>query len=291
MRADAIASALREATAACAPAAGHDWLRERIAALTAAAAAEAALAAFTAAGRHVGRGALATPASVAGPDDEIALTGWCADELARAAILATVAAAAPGSLAGVVDAAYRDGDSREKQAVIRALALLPDGARFVDVALDAGRTNETPLFGALACDNPYPARHYPELELNKLVMKAAFVGAPLDRIVGLRRRANPELARMAMEYIDQQESAGRAFPPELWRAIAPHPPPGAVARMLGYASHAVAAHRAAALRALAEVAQPRTRSFLDERRALERDPEVAAALADALSAIDRNAKE
>lgn len=264
-----------------------EWLREVTAELAAGGAAERALPAFVGAARRVGRRPLGPGAGVArAPDGDVSLEVFCADEAARAAVLLAVAVGSPVELAAVVDTAHREGDHREKAAVVRALALLPDAGRFVDLALDAGRTNDTDLFRALACDNPYPARFYPELEFNKLVMKAAFVGAPIDRIAGLDRRASRELARMGMEYIDEQESAQRRFPPEIWLAVAAVPPPGALGRMLGYLSHSTPEHRLGAARGLERAADPRARSFLAERLEVERDPAVRAAVTSALRSLE-----
>jgi hypothetical protein len=244
--------------------------------------------AFAQAARRIGRQPLAVDPdeTLAGPLDPVPLAGFSADVAGRVALLMALGETRPQALNDTVDALYREGDTGEKIAVVRALPLLPDQERWVWLALDAGRTNETDLFRAVACDNPFPARHYPELEFNKLVMKAAFVRAPVERIVGLLRRANPELSRMAMEHIDEQESAGRSFVSELWPAIAVHPPPGAIGRMLGYASHSVGAQRLGAARGLAVAAQPRTRSFLAERLELERDDAVREALLEAVRKID-----
>ncbi|HUS67179.1 MAG TPA: EboA domain-containing protein [Kofleriaceae bacterium] len=186
---------------------GSDWLRET-AMLIAAETAELAPA-FAAAPRQVGRAPLPPGPALCGPDDPVATDGWTVDDAARAVLL----------LASDLDAVwdvYRGGDSREKRAIVRALPLLPDGAALVELALDAGRTNERDLFAALALGNPYPQRHYGELEWNKLVMKAVFVGLPLDAVVGLERRANPELTRMAHDYAAERRAAARPCPDDLW---------------------------------------------------------------------------
>lgn len=240
---------------------------------------------FAVATRQVGREPLTDAVDLTGPDDVVSTAGWPRDVAARVCVLAFIAERHPDELVRLVGELYRDGDSREKAGVLRALSLLGDGARFVTLALDAGRTNETDLFATLACDNPFPARHYPELELNKLVMKAAFVGVPIDRIVGLDRRANPELARMGMEYIDEQESARRRFPPEIWLAIAPHPPIGAVARMLGYLSHSITENRLWAARGLGLAGDGRAVTFLEERQRIEPDDQVCAAIAHSLTSL------
>lgn len=257
------------------------WLDDVIASTAAGPA--GALRGFVAATRQVGRDLVAAPAGAVlhGPDDEITVAGWSADTAARVAILCALDR--HGHAAAAADTLHREGDNREKAAIVRALCLLEHGGAVVELALDAGRTNDTTLFGALATDNPYPARHYPELEFNKLVMKAAFVGAPIERIVGLDRRANPELSRMAMEYIDEQQSARRRFPPAMFLAIAPHPGPGSVGRLIGYLGHAIAENRLWAARALARARDDQATPFLRERASIERNADVREAIAAALS--------
>jgi hypothetical protein len=263
-----------------------DWLRDTAQALAGGAPASATCApAFVAASRRLGRGPLVTGAALAGPDDPVPTDGWSLDDAGRAALLVAAAAGSPDDLADLIDELYRHGDSREKRGVVRSLALLPDAGRFASIALDAGRTNESDLFAALACGNPFAARHYAELEWNKLVMKAAFVGAPLETIVGLDRRANPELCRMGMDYVSEQEAAGRRFPPGIWLLVAPHAQPAAIARMIGYLNHSVAEVRRGAALGLGRSRQRRAREFLIERAAVEPDETVRAAVAHALEEI------
>jgi hypothetical protein len=249
---------------------------------------DAFLTSFSATSRQLGRApldlALASEDECLNcPLDSVPLTGFTADVAGRALLLLTVSERALDEAAW---AAYGEGDTLEKLAVVRSLSLLPATAqtRLLPLALDAGRTNEARLFEALACDNPFPARHYPELEWNKLFMKAAFVRAPLERMLGLTRRENPELARMALDYVEEQESAGRAFPASIWLGVAAFPPPGAIAKLLGYATHAVASVRLGAVRGLLRARDPRSASFLSERLAIESDDTVRAALEEALRA-------
>ncbi|HKE19669.1 MAG TPA: EboA domain-containing protein [Kofleriaceae bacterium] len=262
------------------------WLRDTARSLAGGAAASATCApAFVAAARRLGRGPLAAGEPLPGPDDPVPTGSWSVDDAGRAALLVAAAAGSPDSLADLADELYRQGDSREKRAVVRSLPLLPDAGRFAPLALDAGRTNETDLFTALACDNPFAARHYGEQELNKLVMKAAFVGAPLERIVGLDRRANPELARMAMDYVSEQEAALRRFPPDIWLLVAADVTPAALGRMIGYLNHSAAEVRRGAARGLGRAGQARARPFLGDRAAIETDGHVRAAIAQALEEI------
>jgi len=244
------------------------------------------LATFTSAARTLGRSPIRAPSAAACTVLESALlVDLSTDVAGRALLLCALAEAAPHKLEDAVTIAYEDGDTLEKLAIVRCLALLPQAERFTRLALDAGRSNDLDLLRALACHNPFPAQHYDDRAWNKLFMKAAFVELPLAEIIAARERDNPELSRMALQYIEQQESALRSFPAELWLAVAAFPPPGAVAKLLGYASHAVVEQRLATVRALTRVRQTRTASFLRERVSVETDARVHGELTRALQAL------
>ncbi len=134
---------------------------------------------------------------------------WGADEVARAALLIR---AYPRV---VPEEMWAHGDNRERQAVLKALPLLPEPERFVALAIEACRSNVLTVFEAIACENPYPAQHFPDLHFNQMVLKAAFNGVALARIVGLLQRRNEELARMATDFAAERRAAGRAVPADL----------------------------------------------------------------------------
>jgi hypothetical protein len=48
-----------------------------------------------------------------------------------------------------------------------------------------------------------------------MVLKAVFVGAPVSRVVGLDRRATPELRRMASDYAAERRAAHRVVPEDV----------------------------------------------------------------------------
>jgi hypothetical protein len=183
---------------------------------------EAFLLAFASAGRWVGRTSLAPAAEdlvalrAAGIDWSI--RSWRLDDVARILLLLRAAAAEPGTgLETLVAQSYARGDTDERRAVLRALALLPAPERFVPLAVEACRTNVQPLFEAIACENPYPAAHFAPAGFNQMVLKALFVGVALDRVVGLAERDTPELRRMAADYASERRAAGRAVPADVER--------------------------------------------------------------------------
>jgi hypothetical protein len=176
--------------------------------------------AFALAARRAGRTA---PEPTAAEVDRLHAAGlawpvafWGFDGLSRAALLLHAAAAlAPGELEALVEECFLGGDTRERQAVLRTLALLPDPGRFVPLAVDACRTSVQPVFEAIACENPYPARHFPESSFNQMVLKAIFIEVAVGRILGLEARVTPELRRMAADYASERRAAGRIVPADV----------------------------------------------------------------------------
>jgi hypothetical protein len=115
---------------------------------------------------------------------------------------------------------YEQGDTREQQSWMRTVAWLPECERYLAVVIDTCRTNIQPLFQAVACENPYPARYFPERNFNQMVLKALFNNVALARIRGLDQRRNSELARMASDYAAERRAAGRSVPTDIGLAIA-----------------------------------------------------------------------
>jgi hypothetical protein len=110
--------------------------------------------------------------------------------------------------------------NRDRRATcwLRAVALLPDRGASSLTSTRAGPI--LPNFEAVACENPYPSRYFPDGNFNQVVMKAMFNGIRLDRVIGVAARANPELARMAADFAAERRAAGRPVPADLWMALA-----------------------------------------------------------------------
>ena len=138
------------------------------------------------------------------------------DEVTRAAfLLRALECLPPAGHAAFVDEVYRRGDSREQAALLRALCLLPAPERFLATAVEACRTNVRAVFEAIACGNPYPARHFPEPSFNQMVLKVLFVELPLGSVVGLGERTTAELRRMGEDYARERRAAGRPVPSDI----------------------------------------------------------------------------
>jgi hypothetical protein len=185
---------------------GRMWLDQVLTAAGGARRADRLLAAYAGARRRLGDAPVESP------------PGWTCDEVGRAALLYEALIADPhADHAALVDGVFRKGDTAERRALLRALCLLPDPARFAPTAIEACRTNVVPVFEAIACDNDFPERWFPDEAFNQLVLKALFLEVPLARVRGLAARAQGELARMALDYAAERRAAGRSVPADLAR--------------------------------------------------------------------------
>lgn len=154
-------------------------------------------------------------------------TGWPLSAVGRAALLAKACAdLAPDEHVPFIARVFKTGDNAERAALLRALQLLPSPERFAETAMDACRSSVQSVFEAIACENPYPARFFPELNFNQLVLKAFFTEVPVRRIVGLDERRTPDLVRMAEGYASERRAAGRSVPRDL-HVVTGKPPPTA----------------------------------------------------------------
>ncbi len=187
---------LHAALGSVAPASGLAWLEQALIRLAASDELDQTLSLLSAmARRQLGQARLAMePMTLATPAGDLDVSTWTAADAGRVVLLLEAARLQPARGVELVTHTYRQGDEIERMAVARGLSLFPDGAALKPLALDIGRTNSLPLFAALALANPYPAAYYSDHEFNQLVLKVAFMGLALEAIIGLSRRANPELA-------------------------------------------------------------------------------------------------
>lgn len=176
-------------------------------------------AAYAGAGRRLSSQAVAVEAEEAAVLAGMGLpplSGWTLAEVGRAALLSCAMGVLPvEERVAFIDDTYRRGDSGEQRALLRALSFLPHPDRFLATAVEGCRTNVQTVFEAIACDNDYPARYFPDRSFNQMVLKALFTGAPLGRIVGLAGRVTLELTRMVEDYTRELQTAGRRVPGDI----------------------------------------------------------------------------
>lgn len=204
--------------------AAANWVTDAAAAAAAGGSADALCAAYTAAPKHVGQAHLVLThreeQALAAVVPQFSVAHWTMDDAARCALLTAVAARMdPDAFVAAAAECFERGDAREQQSWLRAVSAFPLCERFTPLVIDACRTNILPVFEAVACENPFPARYFPDPNFNQLVLKALFNNVGLSRIVGLSMRGNAELARMAADYAAERRAAGRTVPMDIELAI------------------------------------------------------------------------
>ncbi len=198
---------------------------------------------------------------------------WSLDQAAR--VLLLLAAAGDGAtFSRRLDQLCATADVGELVAFYRGLPLYPDQPRHVLRAAEGVRTNMKAVFEAVAHRNPYASEQLAEPAWNQMVLKALFIGASLDPIVGLDRRANPALARMLCDYAHERWAAGRPVSPELWRCVGPHARGDMLADLARVLKKGTGPERAAAALALSSSPDPAASGLLWEY------PELSAAVSE-----------
>ncbi len=202
-----------------------DWLRARQAEIEKGAPNWKFFTAFSAVPRYVGKDVLDLSESDLADAARLrpgwTPKSWSVDQAARSVLLLSYPTDDPERYVETVDQIFSTADVRESVALYQVLPLYPFPEAFRARAAEGLRTNMTSVFDAIAHDNPYPKEYLDEAAWNQMVLKALFVGSPLFRIQGLDERANPELARMLVDYAHERWAANRPVSPELWRPVGP----------------------------------------------------------------------
>lgn len=186
---------------------------------------------------------------------------------------------------------YAHGDIEERQMVMRVASIRPLGPAVARLLGEAQRSNTQPHFEALVCDGDLVARacgRLPEFgidQLNRVMLKAAFLGIRLMRIYDVDRHANLELSRMLQDLATEREAAGRPVWPDTSYLVGRAPVGGSVARLLGELEHGDDERRLAGVRGLSYLGRKDLTPFLSDRLAREPKPQIRAALQEALRTL------
>lgn len=142
-------------------------------------------------------------------------------QAARTLVALGIPAEDPERFLKVLNNLFTTGEVTELVALYAALPLLPHAELLKARAAEGIRTSMTVVYDAMALNNPYPADHLEDDAWNQMVLKAVFMERPLDKIYGLDKRANKDLAKMLSDYAHERWAASRYVTPELWRPVGP----------------------------------------------------------------------
>jgi len=200
------------------------WLAEQSQKITHSTSPNAFYLAFSKASRHFKKETLSTALGTLSLEESgmlpFSISHWDSLQAARTFLLLQLPQEKTSWMA-TVQQLFETADMYEQQALYAALPLLPFAEDLVPRAIEGCRTNMSLVFDAIALNNPYPARFFPEANWNQLVLKAIFMQRPLYQIQQLDERRNSALAAMATDFAHERWAAGRAVMPEVWRLLVP----------------------------------------------------------------------
>ena len=153
--------------------------------------------------------------------------GWNVADAARILLL-TGRAAGAKPFAECFRRLCETADVAELVGLYRGLPLYPEPASLEPQVGEGLRSNMRVVFEAITHRNPYPRTQFDQHRWNHMVLKALFIGSPLEPIQGLDERANAELARIMLDFAHERWAAGRPVPFEIWRCVGPFAQGGAL---------------------------------------------------------------
>lgn len=250
------------------------WLDEQLAAVSRDAGDATLDIALGLAPRKLGKAALelkdddlaAARAAVPGWDPR----GWNVADAARILLL-TGRPAGARPFAEKFRALCQSADVAELVGLYRGLPLYPQPASLEEQVGEGLRSNMRVVFEAIAHRNPYPRHQFDQHRWNHMVLKALFIGSPLEPIQGLDERANAELARIMVDFAHERWAAGRPVPFEIWRCVGPFAEGDALQDLARVLERGEALERRAAALALAASPDRRAAELLKSVPALAGD--------------------
>jgi hypothetical protein len=208
----------------------------------------------------------AARAAVAGWDPR----GWNVTDAARALLLVSRAGGAK-PFAERFRRLCETADVAELVGLYRGLPLYPEPASLEAQVGEGLRSNMRVVFEAIAHRNPYPRVHFSQHRWNHMVLKALFIGSPLEPVQGLDERANAELARIMLDFAHERWAAGRPVPFEIWRCVGPFAEGDALDDLARVLERGEPVEKRAAALALSASPDRRAAELLDHAPGLARD--------------------
>ena len=208
-----------------APAKGLAWLQRKQQEIKQKAVERNLFTAFSSVSRYLGKQKLELSTKELQVANEL-ITGWnpinwTLDQVGRTLLILSFPHEDEDKYVATLDKIFAAADVGELIALYQSLPLLPHPEKFKLRAAEGIRSNMTSVFNAVALYNPYPAEYLDDLAWNQMVLKALFVGSPLQPIYGLECRNNEQLSQMLIDYARERLAAKRKVNLELWQLVTP----------------------------------------------------------------------
>lgn len=144
---------------------------------------------------------------------------WNLTQLTRTRLILDYALHRPEHFKEAMDKIFNAADTYEFITLYAALPLFPNPEKFLLHATNGIRNNMVSVIESIILNNPYPADYFNQTAWNQLVLKALFVSSPIDKIIGLKRRANTELGTALINTVRERHAAERDILLDIWCLI------------------------------------------------------------------------
>ena len=153
---------------------------------------------------------------------------------------------------------YLHGDMEERIIVLRVLGLLPITAGTIQLLGEVQRTNTGVHLEAAVCESNLAVRalehaDWTQEDLDRLILKAAFLDVRLPRLLEVFDHVGPETSRMVQGLATEREAAGREPWIDTNRVVARAPVDGSLERLRRGLSDAREGQRLAAAEGVAHL--------------------------------------
>jgi len=147
------------------------------------------------------------------------MEGWPVLQLCRAWLILQIDASNETTYVQKVEELFSNAEMNELTALYAALPLLAYPTRWRLRCAEGIRSNIGSVLDAIMLNNPYPAAYLDEKAWNQLILKAVFTDKDIQKIIGVKQRANLALAAALRDYAEERQSAHRAVSDQIWKLI------------------------------------------------------------------------
>jgi hypothetical protein len=150
---------------------------------------------------------------------QVTFANWTIDRLARLWWILQLPPTQKKLYVDTIENLFLNAEMNELVALYSALPFLAHPEEWRRRCAEGIRSNIGQVLEAIMCNNPYASEQLGEPAWNQLVLKAIFTEKPLLRIVGLRQRANRDLAKSISEFAHERWAAHRTVNPLVWICV------------------------------------------------------------------------
>ena len=148
-----------------------------------------------------------------------ALKGWTIERLCRVWILMQIPASNKTLYLEKIKSLFVAAEMNEQAALYSALPVLHYAEEWISKCEEGIRSNLGTVLEAVMYHNPYPAHFLSQGAWNQLILKAFFTEKEINKVVGLKERANELLSQALCDYAQERLAANRMVNPDLYKLI------------------------------------------------------------------------